>query len=242
MDGADAGAGQHRDHGFRHHRHIDDDPVALADTEILQHAAEACDLVGQLGVGVRAGALGDGAVVDQRRLGAPSLLDVPVETIVGGIALGAWEPAAIGAGVGIERFVPRLVPADAARGLRPEGIGIALPALVDLGIPAHRTASLVSHQYRSRRRASGARAPVDAGAVQHVRRPRRKREPGATFVGGARCAGGNPVAVVAGGCPQDFRQMPMRTADIQDRAGKLISSEAASRPRSQPWMTSPPSS
>jgi hypothetical protein len=31
MDGADAGAGEHRDHRLRHHRHVDDDPVALAD-------------------------------------------------------------------------------------------------------------------------------------------------------------------------------------------------------------------
>ena len=35
MHRADPRAGQHRDHGFRHHRHIEDDAVALGDAEIL---------------------------------------------------------------------------------------------------------------------------------------------------------------------------------------------------------------
>ena len=33
VDGAEPRAGQHRDDGLRHHRHVDDDPVALADPE-----------------------------------------------------------------------------------------------------------------------------------------------------------------------------------------------------------------
>ncbi len=41
VDGADAGAGQHGDHRFRHHRHVDDDPVALLDPQVLQHARPA---------------------------------------------------------------------------------------------------------------------------------------------------------------------------------------------------------
>ena len=38
----DPRAGQHRDDGFRHHRHIEDDAVALGDTEIGMTAASAC--------------------------------------------------------------------------------------------------------------------------------------------------------------------------------------------------------
>ena len=37
-----------RDHGLGHHRHVDDDAVALADAEVLQHAAERRHLVVQL--------------------------------------------------------------------------------------------------------------------------------------------------------------------------------------------------
>ena len=68
MDGADARAGQHGDHRLGHHRHVDDDAVALADAQVLQHAAQRRHLVAQLGVGVGARGLGDGAVVDQRLL------------------------------------------------------------------------------------------------------------------------------------------------------------------------------
>ena len=44
MNGADAGTGQHRDHRFRHHRHVKNDAVALADAEVAQHAAEHLSL------------------------------------------------------------------------------------------------------------------------------------------------------------------------------------------------------
>ena len=54
VDRADAGAGQHGDHRLRHHRHVEDDAVALGDAQVLQHAAERRHLVAQLGVGVGA--------------------------------------------------------------------------------------------------------------------------------------------------------------------------------------------
>ena len=40
MDGAEPRAGQHRDHRLRHHRHVDDDAVALGDAEIAQDAGQ----------------------------------------------------------------------------------------------------------------------------------------------------------------------------------------------------------
>ncbi len=45
MDGAQARAGQHRNRRFRHHRHINDDPITLADTLRRQHARKARDAV-----------------------------------------------------------------------------------------------------------------------------------------------------------------------------------------------------
>ena len=113
----------------------------LADAEVLQHAAERRHLVAQLGVGVGARRLGDGAVVDQRLLLAAAALDVPVEAVAGGVALGADEPAAVLARVGVEHLLPGRVPVDLARGLGPERLGVALPGGVDLVIAARHASS-----------------------------------------------------------------------------------------------------
>ena len=40
MDGAEPRAGEHGDHRLRHHRHVDDDAVALADALVLQHGGK----------------------------------------------------------------------------------------------------------------------------------------------------------------------------------------------------------
>ena len=93
MDGADAGAGEHGDQRFGHHRHVDDDPVALADPVPDQGTGEAGDQVLQLGIGDRALGAGDGAVVDDGGLGAAAGRDVPVDGIVAGVQPAALEPA-----------------------------------------------------------------------------------------------------------------------------------------------------
>ena len=51
VDRPDAGAGQHRDRRFRHHRHIEDDTVAGADAEIPQHGGKRAHLREQLRIG-----------------------------------------------------------------------------------------------------------------------------------------------------------------------------------------------
>ena len=85
MDGADARAGQHADHRFRHHRHIEDDAVALADAEVAQHGAEQLHLREQAAVGERRVGVGDGRIVDQRRLVVAAGGDVAVERVVAGV-------------------------------------------------------------------------------------------------------------------------------------------------------------
>ena len=40
VHGAESRAGEHRDDGLGDHRHVDDDAVALGDTEAGQHAGE----------------------------------------------------------------------------------------------------------------------------------------------------------------------------------------------------------
>ena len=52
MDGADAGAGEHGEHRLRHHRHVDDDAVALARRPgSVSTAASATTSRLQLGIG-----------------------------------------------------------------------------------------------------------------------------------------------------------------------------------------------
>ena len=57
MHRADPRAGQHRDHGLRHHRHIKDDAVALGDAEILHDRRERLHLAQHLGIGEAGDAL-----------------------------------------------------------------------------------------------------------------------------------------------------------------------------------------
>ena len=68
MDGADARAGQHREHRLRHHRHIENDDVALLDAEVAQHGAEQLHFRQQPAVGEALLGVGDRRIVDQRRL------------------------------------------------------------------------------------------------------------------------------------------------------------------------------
>jgi hypothetical protein len=44
VDGADAGAGEHRDRRLGDHRQVDRDAVALLDPEPLEHVGELADL------------------------------------------------------------------------------------------------------------------------------------------------------------------------------------------------------
>ncbi|KTT90245.1 hypothetical protein NS44R_14900, partial [Mammaliicoccus sciuri] len=48
---ADPRAGEHRDHGLRHHRHIEDDAIALGHAEILHDRGERLHLLQQLRIG-----------------------------------------------------------------------------------------------------------------------------------------------------------------------------------------------
>ena len=74
-------AGEHRDNRLGDHGHVDDDPVAPAHAQPGEHAGEARDLVAQIGIGVPAPGIGDGAVVDEGRLIAAAVLDVEVERV-----------------------------------------------------------------------------------------------------------------------------------------------------------------
>ena len=100
----DPRAGQHRDHGFRHHRHIEDDAVALGDAEILHDRGERLHLVQHLGIGEFADAARQRRIVDQRKLVGASAGDVAIERVMAGVDHGVGEPAAVETERAIEDF------------------------------------------------------------------------------------------------------------------------------------------
>ena len=91
MDRADAGAGQHRDHGLRSHGHVDDDTVALVHTEGLQTIGELAYATMQFRVADVAGLAVIGFKNDGSLVGLG--LEMAVEAVVGNIHLAVVEPA-----------------------------------------------------------------------------------------------------------------------------------------------------
>ena len=126
MHRADPRAGQHRHHGFRHHRHIEDDAVAFGHAEILHDGGERLHLVQHLGIGEFGDALVPDCqrrIVDQRHLVGAAAGDMAVERVVAGVDHGAGEPAAVEPHGGIEHLFRRLDPVDLARRLGPKPSG-----------------------------------------------------------------------------------------------------------------------
>ena len=120
VDRADAGAGEHGDNRLGHHGHIDDNPVAPRHTLAAQQTGAARHLVQQLAEGIAAFAGGDRAVVDQRRLLAPALLDVNIHRVETGIGDAVRVPAVERRVAVIQQPRRRPEPVDIVRGLLPQ--------------------------------------------------------------------------------------------------------------------------
>ena len=133
---ADPRAGQHRHHRFRHHRHVENDAVALCDAEILHDGGERLHFPQQFGVGEFRDRVAERGIVDQRDLVGAAAGDMAIERVVAGVDHGAREPAAVGAERGVEDLLRRLDPVDLARRLGPKALGVGKRAGVDLVIPA----------------------------------------------------------------------------------------------------------
>jgi hypothetical protein len=134
VHGTDPGAGEHGDQRLRHHRHVDDHPVALADA-VLDHGARAAGgEVLELGVADAALGPGDRAVVNDSRLAAATGLDVAVHRIVAGVEPATLEPGVERGPAIVDHPLPFAVPMQGLGRLGPEGLGIAQAALVDLPI------------------------------------------------------------------------------------------------------------
>ena len=110
VDGADPGAGEHRDRQLGGHRHVDRDAVALRDAERLEHVGELVHLPVEVPVGVGLPVAGL-AYPDERGLVAARPLDVPVDAVVRGVELPADEPLRVGR-VPLEHLVPLHEPVE----------------------------------------------------------------------------------------------------------------------------------
>ena len=93
VDGADAGAGEHRDRQLGHERHVERDAIALLDAERLQDVGELADLAMEIEVGQRA-AIAGLAFPDERGLVAARRADVAIEAVDADVELAADEPLA----------------------------------------------------------------------------------------------------------------------------------------------------
>src|SRR5690349_5892288 len=126
MDGADAGAGEHRNRRLGNHRHVNGDAIAFLDAAGFQHVGEAANfgvqlLVGELLVVLRIVALPqDGRLVT-------ALGKVAVNAVMADVQRAILEPFdrhAAGIIGGVLDLAERLDPVDALGLLAPEAVRI----------------------------------------------------------------------------------------------------------------------
>ena len=132
MDRAEAGTGQHRLKRLGHHRHVDDDAVALADALGLQRPGKACHAIAQLAIGDALGGMGDRAVMDDGQLLSAPALHMAVDRVPAGVDHPVREPFIKRCILGEERLARRFDPVDGLGRLHPERIRVGLPATVDI--------------------------------------------------------------------------------------------------------------
>ncbi|MNX75202.1 hypothetical protein D3C86_1066660 [compost metagenome] len=123
MHRADPGAGQHREHGFRHHRHVQQHAVAPPYAQFLEHRGGRVDLFVYVLPGVRPLLLHFGGHPDQRGLIALGR-QPPVDRVVAKIGRSAHEPLGEWRPRKIQYRLKRRIPMDASRLLPPESIPV----------------------------------------------------------------------------------------------------------------------
>ena len=139
MDGPQPGAGQHRLQRLGDHRHVDDHPVALGDALGAQRAGQRCDALLQFGIGDGALRMGDGAVMDDRRLVAAPGQHMPVDRVPAGVHHRIGKPLIQGRAICPKGAGRRRDPVNARGGLHPVPfrilLGLCLHICVCHGIP-----------------------------------------------------------------------------------------------------------
>ena len=89
-----------------------------------ERASEPRHAVAELPKGQACNGTGHRAVVDERRLLASALLDVPVKRVVTGVDTAAREPAVQWSPSRIEHLIPAALPGERRRALAPEAFRV----------------------------------------------------------------------------------------------------------------------
>ena len=134
VNGADAGAGQHGDDRLRHHRHVDDHPVAFAHPQRPEAAGHQRCPLAQLRVAVPGNGSGHGGVVNQRGLIAPASLHMAVQGQPASIGLAAAKPAPSAVAVSVQDAGRKLQPRNLLRPLPPKPFGVRQGTPVEGGV------------------------------------------------------------------------------------------------------------
>ena len=134
--GAHARAGQHGEHRFGDHRHVNQHAVALAHTQRVQHACRAIHFLVKLAVGVGFFDAGFGRNVDQRFLIA-ARGEMTINRVVTQVGFATHEPSGEWRTAEIANLGVRLVPIDQRGLFGPECITLIERTFVEFLIRAH---------------------------------------------------------------------------------------------------------
>jgi hypothetical protein len=131
VDRTDPGTRKHCDQCFGHHGHIDDDAITLCDAMRIEHASHTRDpfqqgVIGDFGFAVR-----DRAVVNDCRLRTAPCFNMPVDSVVTGVANAVGEPGGQRCTRVVQYLGWRFDPVDGFRRLGPESLRVFLPFRID---------------------------------------------------------------------------------------------------------------
>src|SRR5215467_4694478 len=137
MDRAETHRGEHREHGFGNHRHVNQNGVALADTQRAKDRAEAIYFCRQLAIAVAATLIGLGRDEDERGLiTAPR--QVAVDRVMTQVELPVDEPASEGWPAVVQDSRKRSLPIDQRCALAPESVPVVQRPPVAISIRTHK--------------------------------------------------------------------------------------------------------
>ena len=164
----DAGAGEHGDGRFRHHRHVESHQIPLTDAQGLERIGGFAHFGVQLAV-AEAAAIARLPLPDQGRLVGAGAIQVAIEAVEAEVGGAPLKPLGKGRVAPIEHRVKRLKPVQLLPGqISPKAIGISLGFGTEGAIGLHRTDAGPRGQLsRWRKQALFLQHRLDRGGLTH---------------------------------------------------------------------------
>ncbi len=132
VNGAQPSAGQHCNHRFRHHGHVQHDPVPTPYAKFGKPARGATDPIQQVPIADGLAISCHWRIVVNRHLLSASIPYMPVQGIETSVQRAITEPPIITFSIGIDTFFGPLGPFNQPGFVQPELIGLRLRFLVNL--------------------------------------------------------------------------------------------------------------